>query len=254
MKKSIMGNSRAAGGKGFYIALILSVAAVGTVAYFTISRLTDSLKAASESGTDQNIEWSLPEGTEDVNKDKTDVPKTDPSGNSDQAAPSGDSSKEASQPEEDTFLSSKKEDKGSSESVSAGTGYIMPLDGEMINGFSAGELVKSKTLGEWRTHDGIDIKADEGSPVKSVGDGVVTDIRDDRQWGVVVEIEYPDFTAVYAGISSEVLVSKDSKVSLGDVIGYVANSSVIESAEDSHLHFAAKVNGQWVDPLSLLNQ
>ena len=39
-----------------------------------------------------------------------------------------------------------------------------------------------------------------------------------------------------------------------DTIGYVANSSVIESAEDSHLHFAAKVNGQWIDPLSLLNQ
>ena len=39
--------------------------------------------------------------------------------------------------------------------------YAMPLDGEVVNPFSGGELVKNNTLKEWRTHDGADLAAAE---------------------------------------------------------------------------------------------
>ena len=37
---------------------------------------------------------------------------------------------------------------------------VMPVNGEILEPFSNGELVKSETLGYWKTHDGVDIKAD----------------------------------------------------------------------------------------------
>ena len=36
---------------------------------------------------------------------------------------------------------------------------VMPVDGEIIWEYSNGELVKSETLGVWKTHDGMDIAA-----------------------------------------------------------------------------------------------
>jgi len=35
-----------------------------------------------------------------------------------------------------------------------------PVDGEIIEKFSEDELVYSRTLGDWRVHNGIDIKAE----------------------------------------------------------------------------------------------
>lgn len=251
MKKISSSNSKAAGGKAFYLALILSVAAVGSVAYFTIGRLSESLDTTSDAGSQQSIEWSVPEGFDEVNKPKTDVPKElDPLPESSKVTESVSTAETSETPSEETFFFSS----GKEESEAPQSGYILPIDGEVGNPYSAGELVKSKTLGEWRTHDGIDVFAAEGTPVKAVGNGIVLDVREDRQWGVIVEVEHKDFTAIYAGISPEVQVNKGEEVVLGDVLGYVGNSSVIESAEEPHLHFAVKVNGQWADPLSALGK
>ena len=78
MKKSNMSSSKAAGGKVFYLALILSVAAVGSVAYFTIGRLSESLGAVSDSSSQQNVEWSVPDGFDEVNKPQSNVQKDVP--------------------------------------------------------------------------------------------------------------------------------------------------------------------------------
>lgn len=48
---------------------------------------------------------------------------------------------------------------------------VMPVNGEILEPFSNGELVKSETLGYWKTHDGVDIKADLGEPVKAMNQG-----------------------------------------------------------------------------------
>ena len=85
--------------------------------------------------------------------------------------------------------------------------------------------------------------------MKSMGDGKVLDIREDDQWGVVVEMEYPgEITAIYCGMNDDVKVKKGQEVKLGDVIGSVGNSSLVEAAEEMHLHVGVKKDGQWVNP------
>ena len=246
MRKSAFGKQKSLG-KGFYIALAISVVAVGTVAYLTISRLNSSLNQEPNPQTQlQNgTDWSVPE-LEDVGKNQSGVPL-------ESSAPeesSGNSANESAA----TMEQSSSSEESTSPATNTNGAYIMPLSGEIMNPYSNGELVKSKTLGEWRTHDGVDIKAAEGTPVKSCFDGTVTNVTNDGKWGIMVEIEYPACTTYFCGLADTVKVKKGQEVKLGDVIGEVGNSSLVENADEFHLHLAMKKDNQWIDPMTIITQ
>ena len=42
---------------------------------------------------------------------------------------------------------------------------VAPLEGEVVAAFSVDQLAYNETLGDWRTHDGVDIAAAEGTSV-----------------------------------------------------------------------------------------
>ena len=83
----------------------------------------------------------------------------------------------------------------------------MPVNGEILEPFSNGELVKSETLGYWKTHDGVDIKADFGEPVKAMNKGTVTKIWDDPLWGNCMTIDHGNgIVGHYYNLSKEMSV------------------------------------------------
>ena len=130
----------------------------------------------------------------------------------------------------------------------------MPVDGEIIQPFSNGELVKSKTLGVWKTHDGVDIKADAGTAVKAMNKGVVKKVYNDALWGSCVTIDHGNgITGHYRGMGATVSVSEGDNVNSGDVIGSVGETAQIESALPAHLHFALERNGSWIDPVDFID-
>ena len=68
--------------------------------------------------------------------------------------------------------------------------FALPLEGEVLQPFSNHELVKSVTLNEWRTHDGVDLKAAADTPVKAIADGTVEEISEDPMWGITVTVSH----------------------------------------------------------------
>jgi len=64
--------------------------------------------------------------------------------------------------------------------------FVMPVYGEVTFEYAMDRLVYSKTLDEWRAHSGVDLRADRGTPVKVVADGVVTEVKNDPRFGVTV--------------------------------------------------------------------
>jgi len=132
--------------------------------------------------------------------------------------------------------------------------YVLPLDGEIFAPFSEGELVKNTTLNEWRTHNGIDIRAEKGAAVMAVSGGLVTEVKSDPLWGFVVEIAHPDGnTSIYSGLSNDIRVSKGETVSARTVIG-VVDALPIEMALPVHLHLEIKRDGRYVDPLVAMDK
>lgn len=131
---------------------------------------------------------------------------------------------------------------------------VRPLNGEVLNDFSAGELVKSKTLNVWKTHDGVDIAGAMDEKVKSMSGGTVTKVYEDQMLGACVIIDHGNgFEGYYCNLSKDIPVAEGQSVSAGTVIGAVGNTAQNEISEEPHLHFAVKKNGEWIDPIALIS-
>ena len=130
---------------------------------------------------------------------------------------------------------------------------VMPIEGEVIWEYSNGELVKSETLGVWKTHDGMDIAASEGTDVKAACAGKVKEIKDDPLWGICVVIDHGDgYETHYYGLDKALDVKEGGDVESEQKIG-VTGTIDCESKLAPHLHFAVKQSGKWISPKEYVN-
>lgn len=126
---------------------------------------------------------------------------------------------------------------------------ISPLDGTTVTVFSMTELMYDETMGDWRTHNGLDIQAAEGDAVKTAADGTVVEVVDDELMGTTVIIEHAGgYTTHYSSLQTEPPVGKGEEVFAGDIIGYVGATAAAESSMGPHLHFSVAKDGKIVDP------
>lgn len=132
--------------------------------------------------------------------------------------------------------------------------YIMPVDGEIIKEHATEKLVYSETLGMWKTHPGIDIKANLNDKVKSASGGIVQTIEKDSFYGNVVKItDKEGYIFVYSNLDNKILVEQGDRVKQGDTIGTIGVSATGELQDATHLHFEIIKEGTQVNPLDLIN-
>ena len=131
---------------------------------------------------------------------------------------------------------------------------VSPLVGEEVAAFSVDELKYNETLGDWRTHDGVDIAAEVGTQVLAACSGTVTQVIDDDLMGTSVTIAHDGgYETVYSNLQSVPTVSEGQEVSAGEVIGAVGSSSIAEFSMPAHLHFSVSKDGVPCDPAEFLN-
>lgn len=139
--------------------------------------------------------------------------------------------------------------------VIAEIGNILPVEGEVSHPFSNGEMVKSETLGVWKTHDGCDILCELGTEVKSMSEGVVKMIDSSSIWGVCVTVEQSNGLEVqYCGLAKELNVKTGASVKQGEIIGKTGDTNQAEMLQQPHLHLTVKKGGKWVDPMSVIDK
>lgn len=127
---------------------------------------------------------------------------------------------------------------------------ILPTNGEILVPFSGERLIKSKTLGDWRTHDGIDIEAATGSEVKAAEGGVVERAFCDKLMGYTIVLAHEgEYKTLYQNLASTEMVTEGETVEQGQCIAAVGDSAAAEMLEKSHLHFALADGETALDPL-----
>ena len=132
--------------------------------------------------------------------------------------------------------------------------YIMPIDGEVIKEYAMEKLVYSKTLGMWKIHPGIDIKAKLGTQIKSSSYGTVQAVEQDDFYGNVVKIiDDKGYIFVYSNLDNDIEVNEGDIIKQGDIIGKVGVSASGELSDESHLHFEVVKDETQVNPLDLIN-
>jgi len=105
-------------------------------------------------------------------------------------------------------------------------------------------------LGVARPHNGIDYAAAPGTPVRAVGDGVITRAGWGGGYGNVVDIRHAQgYSSRYAHLRGFAPgIRNGTRVRQGDLIGYVGATGL---ATGPHLHFEFHANGRPVDPNSI---
>ena len=237
-------------GKGFYIVLFLCVATIGISGYYLIQTLTPAGTSAPVTG---NPTVTLPDestvGT--VQTPPMNIPSipTHQQSLEQPDDPQPQRPAEPEQPEED-----KPSEPASNPASPAPAVYTWPVRGAVIGAFNVDTLAYDETMGDWRTHDGIDIQAAAGAVVAATAAGTVLSVEEDGRLGTTVVVDHHNgYVTTYASLQPETAVLAGDTVALGDTLGSVGNTSLSEAGLGAHLHFSVVKDGQAVDPMEFLD-
>lgn len=124
--------------------------------------------------------------------------------------------------------------------------HVWPLDGKVQITSEFGWRVLQ---GVREFHEGVDLNAWYGTPVKATKDGTATFAGWRGGLGWVVEIKHEEgFVTLYAH-NSRLLVKKGDLVKAGDVI---ARSGSTGRSTGPHVHYEILLNGKPVDPMKYI--
>ena len=137
-------------------------------------------------------------------------------------------------------------------SSSAAPASTQPVSGRVLNAYSGDELVYSSTLGDWRTHNGVDYACAQDAQVCAPAAGKVTAVDTDSRWGSVVCIEDSAGRIWRVCGTADPTVQTGDEVSVGQILGR-AGSIPNECAEETHIHLEVLQGEQYLDPAKLLN-
>ncbi len=233
---------------GFYIALAICISAIGGAAWTTYSSVLD-YQTPKEESSSSSSEREAGKSVSGIEYSKEESRKAEVSEKEANALPES-SSSESSKEEysEDSEENSVHVDNSREDKI------VKPLEGKVVKSFSAENPIYSKTMGDWRVHEGIDIAADDGEKVRSYADGVVKEIYNDELFGYTIKIEHTTgIVMLYSGLSPTTLVKVGDSVSAGDYIGAVFTVPS-EIMDDTHLHLVAIKDGNIVDAQAVIEQ
>ncbi len=248
------GGTRFIAGKGFYAALAVCLLGAAAAAWISVDRSLNSAKEKENIPIEETVESH---GFEEVDAGEDYAPPHEPvevpveAEQPDVPVNAEENPAEAADAVEEEIQQTPTEEAGL---FSGKTTWSLPVEGDVINDFSNGELVKNETLNEWRTHNGVDIAAEIGSDIHACANGTIARIWNDPMWGECVQIEHKDgIISLYCGLAQDTIkVKEGDAVSRGDVLGTLGETNLAEVGEDSHLHFVMKQGDAYADPLQLM--
>ncbi|MET0838974.1 MAG: M23 family metallopeptidase [Marmoricola sp.] len=119
--------------------------------------------------------------------------------------------------------------------------WVLPVEGYHLTGrFGASSSLWSST------HTGLDFAADEGSEIRSIGPGVVSETASDGAYGNKTVVRLDDGTVLWYCHQSEFAAEPGQRVEPGDLIGYVGSTGNVTGP---HLHLEVHpAGGEPIDP------
>ena len=232
-------------GKGFYIVLFLCIATIGISGYYLLKTVVNDTRATAPAGgnasvtlPDQSVARPTTPKPPETTPVKPSVPNNKPAAQPDDPEPVKDDA-----PQPDT--------QPSKETLSKV--FTWPVQGTVLRDYSVETLSLDPTLGDWRTHGGLDIAAAQGVKVLSISAGTVEQVYTDGLMGTTVVVDHGGgLQSWYCNLADEVLVETGDTVDIGSELGIVGSSAIAEVGVGSHVHLETLLNGQPVDPREYL--
>lgn len=242
-------------GKGFALALAACLLAAAAAGVWTVrlirSELQKNLDGLSPSSTVQPAVPDADIGT----KQEADPWKQDtaPAANSASGVPEPASRQPAasSSPSASSAPGSGSVSEPAALQSDSAPASTQPVSGRVLAVFSGDELVYNKTLGDWRTHNGVDYACKPGETVSSPVEGKVTGLETDGSWGPTVSLtDAQGRVWRLCGVSAA--VRQGQTVSAGQKLGKAATVSC-ECEEEPHIHMEVQQGDRYLDPQKLMH-
>jgi lipoprotein NlpD len=100
-------------------------------------------------------------------------------------------------------------------------------------------------------HDGIDLAAPQGTPVKVAAPGVVVLAAEQPGYGLMVLVDHGNGLVTLYANNSELSVKSGVSLGADEVLGAVGSTDLTSGP---HLHFEVRRDGKPVDPLLFLTK
>ena len=182
-------------GKGFYLVVLICVAAIALSGYYLVQGLGgEDDPGQPVAGSASIVDSPSANPSPRVTAQPTPVPTAKPSPAPTVPPTAQPSPVVSSQPQS---------------TPTAALVFTWPVNGAVIADYSVEALAYSETMGDWRTHDGMDLAVSLGTKVIATAAGTV---------------------------------------STGTLIGWVGATAAAENAVQPHLHFAMYQDGNPVSP------
>lgn len=230
-------------GKGFYLVVLICVAAIALSGYY----LVRGVRGGVEDALDQPVS-----GSAAIVKQPDPAPSVTPTARPTNP-PAVSTARITAPPSASPEPTPSAQPPASPSLAPAPLVFTWPVKGAIIADFSVEALAYDETMGDWRTHNGLDIAAPLGTQVLAAANGTVSAIRQDDMMGTIVEIDHGEgLVSLYANLAAVPTVSVGDKVTTGAVIGSVGETAAAESGREAHLHYALLKDGQAMNPADYL--
>ncbi len=125
---------------------------------------------------------------------------------------------------------------------------IKPTTGILLSGFG---MRVHPVLKYRRMHEGVDFRADIGTPIYATGDATVKIAGRRGSYGLMIVLDHgKNYETRYAHLSGFADgIRPGTEVNRGDLIGYSGDTGMTQGP---HLHYEVRLNGKPVDPLNYL--
>lgn len=130
--------------------------------------------------------------------------------------------------------------------------YRLPLSADMGKDFSMGVPVFNSTMGDYRTHNGVDFVGKAGDTVNAIAAGRVVAVENDTVRGNSVTVDHGGgVVSTIWGLADEGLIADGVEVVEESVLGTLGTVPC-EEKDGSHIHLEIRVNGELTDPLEVM--
>lgn len=240
-------------GKGAAVGIVICfVAAIALVGTYTFRNYENKIEDQTAKNDDRAEEQTKDNSTEETTAEDILLPESDANDGAGEMTEEDITGSDASDEQDEYGETAAAGDSTSAVWFSEDSILNWPASGAVIMSYSMDQTVFFQTLEQYKYNPAMIIAGEPGETITASAAGIVTDISQTAQTGMMVTLDMGNgYSAIY-GQLQDVQLSVGDYVNTGDAVGILSQPTKYYSVEGPNLYFQVLKDGEPVDPMNYM--